>query len=159
MPCASRKRHHCVGEHQLHSSRHPSDLFVQAQQFSTNLVQLTSPGLDVMAPKSSPASSSWNPLPAGFVVSEIFDMEASASDNSESSDDMADADEMGNLAGLINDDVEEGGHYGRPPASAARCLIDDDEDNLELKVVRKRCRGKGPASRLTTVVVEKKRKA
>eukprot|EP00971_Amphidinium_carterae_P072616 1436178-Amphidinium_carterae.1 len=53
---------------------------------------------------------------------------------------------MGNVEGLNKDGLEEGAG-------------DDDEGDLELKVVRKRCRCKGPASRLTTVVVEKKRKS
>eukprot|EP00971_Amphidinium_carterae_P113937 2257739-Amphidinium_carterae.2 len=53
---------------------------------------------------------------------------------------------MGNVEGLNNDGVEEGAG-------------EDDQDELELKVVRKRCRCKGPASRLTTVVVQKKRKS
>eukprot|EP00971_Amphidinium_carterae_P352033 6492391-Amphidinium_carterae.2 len=55
---------------------------------------------------------------------------------------------MGNVEALNND----GADYGRPEAHQ------DNQDDLELKVVRKRCRGKGPASRLTSVVVEKKRK-
>eukprot|EP00971_Amphidinium_carterae_P277626 5510265-Amphidinium_carterae.1 len=51
--------------------------------------------------------------------------------------------------------MEEGADYGRPQA---RHAPEYDPNDLELKVVRKRCRGKGPASRLTTGGVEKKRK-